>query len=428
MPKANKKAPYFATLDHEPTTGTNGFVSSDRIQRRNERGSAAISDSAQCGRFCNLIVESVRDYAIFAQDADGLILSWNQGVAAILGYSEEEFVGRHVSIIFTPEDIHEGGVDHQMREADTNGRASDRKWHIRRDGSRFWANGLLMPLFGGNGNMRGYARIIRDDTEQKQLEDERDEILHRERDARQQAELLRESLEHAQHEKDEFLALLAHELRNPLNAILGWIMILQQGRCDERLIAKGLETIERSARSQDRMIEEVFDLSRINSGTLRLDRQPMSLNDAVTQAIESIRPAAQTKNISLETARYVENIYVLGDFGRIKQAVVNILSNAVKFTAQDGRILVSLLEEDSKARIVVEDNGQGFNAEFLPRVFDRYAQANKNSTEGRSGLGLGLPLVREIVDRHGGQVQAESAGEGLGAKFTIHLPTIESML
>ena len=398
--------------------------SSNRMEAPREPQISAAS-SGRAAIF-HLLAESVRDYAIFAQDANGSILSWNQGVKAILGYDEDEFVGKHVSIIFAPEDIEHGEVDDQMREAEITGQALDQKWHVRRDGSRFWADGLLIPLADGDGNLRGYARALRDETRQKQSEDERDEILGRERAARRRAELLRESLERAQREKDEFLALLAHELRNPLSAILGWLVILRQGKCDDQLLAKGLDTIERSARTQDRIIEDVFDLSRINSGNLKINAEPMLLNEAVAQAVDSIRPAAQAKRISLETEVNTESIFILGDHDRIKQAVINILSNAVKFTPKGGSVLVILSPSDPIARIIIQDNGQGFSAEFGPRIFERYAQANKDSTDGRSGLGLGLSLVREIVEQHGGKVTAESEGEGRGATFSVYLPVIDT--
>ena len=413
-----------ADEDPEPNLGIKRFDSSD--QTEGPRESRIPAANMQGAELFHVIAENVRDYAIFAQDSNGLILSWNLGVGVVLGYDEDEFVGRHVSVIFTAEDIENGVVDDQMREAAIKGSAKDRKWHVRRDGSRFWANGLLMPLWAGNDKLKGYARILRDDTEQKLFEDERDGILAREQEARLQAELLRGSLERAKCEKEEFLALLAHELRNPLNAILGWLMILRQGRTDERLLAKGLETIERSARSQDRIVEDVFDLTRIRSGKLRLNLEPMSLNESVAQAIESIRPAAQAKNISLETDANTECTFILGDPYRIKQAVVNILSNAVKFTSRGGRVFVTLVGSGPTAQIIVEDNGQGFSADFLPRIFDRYAQANEGFTDGRSGLGLGLPLVREIVEQHGGKVTAESDGEERGATFTVCIPTIES--
>jgi signal transduction histidine kinase len=175
------------------------------------------------------------------------------------------------------------------------------------------------------------------------------------------------------------------------------------------------------------MIEDVFDLSRICSGHLMLNKQTMALNDVVARAVESTRPAALAKRVSLETATCTVRLLILGDSDRIEQAVVNILSNAIKFTDENGSVLVTLTSANTMARVIVEDTGQGVSSEFLPRIFDRYAQANKSSVRGKSGLGLGLPLVREIVERHGGRVTAKSAGVGLGATFTIDLPTVESI-
>ena len=428
MPNKLTETVAFGT-DKEPQEilGIRGFQPTDHVAMWKEPQSPTPGASGEGAHLFHLIAQNVCDYAIFAQDANGSILSWNRGVAAVLGYNEDEFVGKHVSLIFTAEDVKNGDVDEQMREAKVAGRATDRKWHVRRDGSRFWANGLLMPLWDVDNTLQGYARVIRDDTEQKVFEDDRGEILRREREARRQAELLRESLERAEREKDEFLAVLAHELRNPLNAILGWLTILRKGRTDERLLTKGLETIEASAKSQDRLIEDVFDLSRISSGNLSINAEPMFLNDAVAQAFEAIRPAANAKNISLETVAGAETIVILGDFDRIKQAIVNLLSNAVKFTNSGGRVRLSMICPDSAVRIIVEDNGRGFSSEFRPHIFDRYAQADKSSMGGRSGLGLGLPIVREIVEKHGGKVTAESKGDGLGATFTVYLPVQEAM-
>lgn len=383
--------------------------------------------SPQSEELLHLIIENVREYAIFAQDTGGVIVSWNPGVESLLGYGEKEFVGRHVSVIFTGEDARNGEVEKQMGEAAAVGRAIDRKWHVRRDGSRVWTNGLLMPLRGGDGKLQGFARIIRDDTEQKRYEDEREEILAREREARRRAESLRQEVERANRSRDDFLALLAHELRSPLNAILGWVRMLRTGISDKEQAAKALEVIERNAESQNRLIEDIFDASRISSGKLHINEQTVSLNETISSAVESIRPTANAKNISLEIALdAAESANVMGDPDRLRQIVANLLSNAVKFTPKGGRIIVSLECSDSMACLVIEDNGQGIGAELLPHVFDRYAQANKDSTRGKAGLGLGLPLVRKLVERHGGKITAESAGEGRGATFTVKLPLIET--
>lgn len=235
---------------------------------------------------------------------------------------------------------------------------------------------------------------------------------------------MQQSVEQAEQEKDEFLALLAHELRGPLNAILGWVVILRKGMADERQAAKALEIIEESARLQNRLIEDLFDVARIHSGKLTLVLRPMSLCEAVSQAVELTRPAAKAKNISLETEPTGETAFIMGDPDRIRQVVTNILSNAVKFTPEGGRVRLSLKRCGSNALLVIEDNGQGISADLLPRVFDRYAQADKDSGRG-AGLGLGLPLAHRLVERHGGEIAAESAGEGRGAAFTITLPLIE---
>ncbi|MEP7213461.1 MAG: PAS domain-containing sensor histidine kinase [Acidobacteriota bacterium] len=374
----------------------------------------------------HLIIENVRDFAIFAQDTHGFIVSWNPGVERILGYAENEFVGMHVSAIFTPRDVRLGKVEREMAKAADDGKAEDLKCHVRRDGSLFWAAGLLMPLLDDDGKLTGFAKILRDNTRQKKHQQEREAVLRREREARIQAELLRKEVEQAEKAKDDFLALLAHELRNPLNAILGWVKILQSGKTDDLLMAKALTVIEENARSQNRLIEDVFDIARIRSGNLYLNLQAISLDDAVEGAVESLRPEAAAKNLALETYFTSEAVIINGDAGRMQQVVTNILSNSIKFTPAEGKIRVSLKCSAEHAYIVVEDTGQGISAELFPHLFDRYAQANKESKRGKSGLGLGLPLVHKLVEQHFGEVTVESAGEGLGTRFTVRLPLISA--
>jgi two-component system, chemotaxis family, CheB/CheR fusion protein len=242
---------------------------------------------------------------------------------------------------------------------------------------------------------------------------------------RQEAESLRLEIERKEQGKDEFLALLAHELRGPLNAIIGWVKILRTGMTDERQAMKALEIIENSAMLQSRLIEDVFDAARISSGKLHLDLRPMSLGDTVSKTVELIRPAAESKFITLETKLNCESAFIMGDLDRIQQVITNILSNAIKFTPEGGLISLSLECSGSSSQLIIKDSGQGISAELLPNVFERFAQARKDSARGKTGLGLGLPLAYRLVERHGGEITAESAGEGRGATFTIKLPLIE---
>ena len=358
-------------------------------------------------------------------DASGQIEGWSPGVGSVLGYESGQFVGRHVSLIYIPEDVRAGVVESEMRLASEAGFAESLRWHVRRDKSEFRANGLLTPLIGGNGSIKGYMKILREVDGWGSFENGRDAIADTVREARQEAERLRLEVERKEEGKDEFLALLAHELRSPLNSILGWVRILRKGMTDERQARKALEMIEDSALLQNRLIEDVFDAARISSGKMHLDLRPMALGEAVSQAVDLIRPAAESKFIALETETSAESTFIMGDHDRIRQVITNVLSNAVKFTPEGGRIHLSLERSGSAARLAVKDSGQGISAELLPNVFERFAQAGKDSARGKAGLGLGLPLARRLIERHGGEIKAESPGEGLGATFTIELPLIE---
>jgi two-component system, chemotaxis family, CheB/CheR fusion protein len=261
--------------------------------------------------------------------------------------------------------------------------------------------------------------------EHKNSEAGREVIADSVSQARQEAESLRLEIERQEQGKDEFLALFAHELRGPLNAILGWVRILRKGVTDEQQALKALEIIENSAMLQSRLIEDVFDAARISSGKLYLDLRPISLGETVSQIVELFRPAAESKFIAIETKSISESAFIMGDLDRIQQVITNILSNAVKFTPEGGRISLTLECSGSSAQLVVKDSGQGISAELLPNVFERFAQAGKDSARGKTGLGLGLPLAHRLVKRHGGEITAESAGEGRGTTFIIKLPLIE---
>ncbi|HEX8139829.1 MAG TPA: ATP-binding protein [Pyrinomonadaceae bacterium] len=232
----------------------------------------------------------------------------------------------------------------------------------------------------------------------------------------------RASAEASNRLKDEFLATLSHELRTPLTAVLGWLSLLRSGKLDEETRAKALETIERNASAQAQLIDDILDVSRVITGKLRLDVRPFDLEQVIDAAIASVHPAAEAKQIRIETIIDREAAITWGDATRLQQVIWNLLSNAVKFTPKEGRITVRLSRVGSHTRIEVRDTGQGINPEFLPFVFDRFRQADSTSTRTHSGLGLGLAIVRHLVEMHGGSVTAESEGEGRGATFTLDLP------
>jgi CheY-like chemotaxis protein/two-component sensor histidine kinase len=222
--------------------------------------------------------------------------------------------------------------------------------------------------------------------------------------------------------KDEFLATLSHELRTPLSAILGWAQVLRRGGRDQNDLAKGLQTIERNARAQAQLIEDLLDMSRITSGKVLLDMQVVTPGGFLDAAIETVRPAADAKNIRIEKHYVNDPGMIAGDAARLQQVVWNLLSNAIKFTPRDGLVEIFLTRNDANVIITVRDNGAGIKPEFITHVFERFRQADASMTRRHGGLGLGLAIVKQLIEQHGGTVRAESPGEGRGASFTIELP------
>jgi CheY-like chemotaxis protein len=222
--------------------------------------------------------------------------------------------------------------------------------------------------------------------------------------------------------KDEFLATLSHELRTPLSAILGWAQVLRRGSRDQNDLQKGLQTIERNARAQAQLIEDLLDMSRITSGKVLLDMQSVAPASFIDAAVETVRPAADAKNIRIEKHYAADPGLVAGDPARLQQIVWNLLSNAIKFTPRDGLVSIELARNDASVAVTVRDNGAGIRPEFITHVFERFRQGDASMTRRHGGLGLGLAIVKHLVEQHGGTVRAESAGEGKGASFTIELP------
>jgi PAS domain S-box-containing protein len=406
-----------ALRDENGTLSGFAKVTRDLTQRREHEESLRQSEE----RF-RLLVEGVTEYAIFMLDVTGHVTTWNAGAERIKGYRAEEIIGQHFSKFYPADKVESGLPKRELETASKVGRFEDEGWRVRKDGSTFWAGVALTALHDESGKLRGFAKLTRDLSERKRAEEldadrvHRAELLEAERSARIAAQRAAEL-------KDQFLATLSHELRTPLNAILGWTQILRkQGQASAKDIERGMDVIDRNARAQVRLIEDLLDLSRIMAGRLRLDVQQVSLIDVVNQAIESVEPAAHAKSIRLESVLDPLNGVVSGDPARLQQVVWNLLSNAVKFTPKQGKIQVLLQRVNSHIELSVTDNGIGIPASFLPYVFDRFAQKDASTSRTYGGLGLGLAIAKQLVELHGGSIQARSGGEGKGATFIINLP------
>ena len=396
-----------------------GKVTHDLTQRRAHEEALKASEE----RF-RLLVERVTEYAVFMLDVNGYVATWNSGAERIKGYSAAEIIGRHFRA-FYPKDVADSGYpEYELKTAASQGMYVDEGWRIRKDGSRFWAHVTITALRDDEGRLRGFAKLTRDMTEQKRTEAlesagaEREALLEAERTARIEAQ-------RATRIKDEFLASLSHELRTPLNAILGWAQVLrtkgERARTPDEL-DRAMEIIERNARAQVRLIDDLLDLSRIMGGRMRLDVQEVGLVDVVQSSIDSMEPAARAKGVRLEGILDPQGAVVSGDAARLQQVFWNLLSNAVKFTPKGGRIQVILQRVNSHLEVSVADTGIGIAADYLPHVFDRFSQADTSLHRKHGGLGLGLAISKQLVDLHGGSIHAKSMGEGKGATFIVHLP------
>ncbi len=539
-----------------------------------------------------LLVESVRDYAIFMLDPTGRIATWNIGAERIKGYRADEIIGEHLSRFYPTVDIEAGKCEMELEVAAREGRFEDEGWRLRKDGSHFWANVILTALRDADGRLVGYAKVTRDLTERKRAEEERlrlgilareriatlthlsealagalstdevsavvveagttlaradacllymldprslvlellaergcnpnlvDRIRHitpesdnpvysigvgrvdsvwiesaaeydaffpamarveadgprtnafwcaslraegrtigmlavafhaprafaseerefvgtfarqcaqalaragrlaAERAAASMAEEARRSADRANHAKDEFLAVVSHELRTPLNAIMGWAKIMMSRDFDDRRRRVAVETIERNAGAMAQLIEDLLDMSRVISGKMRLELQVVDVASVVEAAVHSIKPAADAKEVTVACALEVSP-RVTADPTRLQQIVWNLVSNAIKFTPRAGRVHVRLRRDSDEIALTVEDTGKGISPAFLPSVFDAFRQEDASPSRARGGLGLGLAITRQLVELHGGRIEAFSEGEGQGSKFVVTLP------
>ncbi|WP_284616714.1 PAS domain-containing hybrid sensor histidine kinase/response regulator [Aquabacterium humicola] len=351
-----------------------------------------------------LMVESVRDYAIFMLDPDGHVLTWNAGAAAIKGYAADEVLLRDFSMFFTAADIAAGKPQQELRTALRDGRAETQGWRVRRDGTLFWASVMITPVRSEDGRLRGFAKVTRDLTAQRRLLE----------------------LEHASQRTNEFIAMLAHELRNPLAPIRNAANVLQLQPALPAAALPMCRIIERQVGHLTRLVDDLLDVGRIVNGKIAVEQVPLDYRDVVLASVDVIRPLADERRQLLLLGALPPALPMRGDPTRLAQALQNLLHNAVRYTPEGGEVRVIVRVEGASCVTTVTDNGVGIAAPALERIFDLFHQEpGAERQPSQSGLGIGLSLARSLVEQHGGMLSAHSEGLGRGSSFTMVLPLRE---
>ena len=354
------------------------------------------------------LVEQVKDYAIFMTDPEGRATSWNEGVGRVLGFAEGEWVGRDiVPLVFTPEDVRGGVARREFDDAAASGTAGDDRWMVRKDGTRFFALGVLTALHDEAGGLLGFTKVMRDQTDRKRLEDR---LRH-----------LAADLSESDRRKDEFLATLAHELRNPLAPIRNGLQAIRMTGVGGA-VEKARSMMDRQVTQLVRLVDDLLDISRVTSGKLQLRRGRVELKAVIDAAVETSRPAIEQAGHEFVVGVQDEPIFVDGDHTRLAQVVSNLLNNSAKYTHRGGHIRLAVRREGGTAVVSVTDDGIGIPPAMLEKVFGMFTQVDRTLEKTTGGLGIGLSLVKGLVEMHGGTVEARSEGEGRGSEFVVSLP------
>ena len=347
-----------------------------------------------------LLVEGVKDYAIFMLDPEGCVASWNRGAELIKGYSADEILGRHFSVFYPADAIARGWPEHELQMAKGEGRFEDEGWRVRKDGSLFWANVIITALYDREKRLRGFAKVTRDLTERKRVE----------------------ALEEADLRRNEFLAMLSHELRNPLAPIKNALSVMRLSGVSEPSLDWARTVVERQVSHLTRLVDDLLDVSRIAVGKITLQRKPLETSQVVTSAVEASRPLIDSRAHKLTVVMPPEPLLIEGDLTRLSQTLTNLLNNAAKYTPPGGEIRLTVEKDGGMVAIRVRDTGVGIPADLLPKVFELFTQGERSLDRAEGGLGIGLTLAQRLVKLHGGSIEARSEGPGQGSEFVVCLP------
>lgn len=373
-----------------------------------ERGDNCSWEEDDAKAFTQLMLRDTQQHGVIFYDTAGRIRGWNQGAWFITGWTDQEVLGQPFAMTFVPEDRDRKLAEHEAAVARTVGSAENERWHIRKDGSRFWSSGISVPLKNAQGDVTGFVKIFRDTT-----------------NLRTRMKYLENELHHSQashRQRDTFIGTIAHEMRNPLGPLRMAVELIKRVPGEAHRLSEIVRVMERQLGFLGRLVEDLVDLTRIQSGKMTITYEQVALQPLLAEAVQNCREAAVSRGVALHEIFPTVPIEVEADSQRLLQVVTNLLNNAIKFTPSGGGVWLTATVDQTHFVLYVKDNGKGISRDLLPGIFNAFTQAEGAVTTRGAGLGIGLSVVKEIVTLHQGTVEVRSEGPGKGSEFIVRLP------